>query len=228
MVFRRCRPADSAHDVHGSWPRAVSEAAQCRGRFAQGGTALGSMPRTRAAGASCSPSSGVGGGVQLSASAGGIGANSRNWIRLALERLEQLRVGRLDLGEDLLELVADQLVALDQRLREVVDGRLLLVQEAVGLLVQLVEQLVRGDDDRPDRRLVRLHRDDDLGRAHRQAADVVLGGQRRAHAGRSTARSRACRGTAFSTTWPASDTMICVSIERAYSDVRSSRGRCWT
>ena len=69
--------------------------------------------------------------------------NGWNADDLALERLAQVRVRGFDLGEDRLELVADQLVPLDQRLGQVVERRLLLAEQPLGLLVQLIEQLVR-------------------------------------------------------------------------------------
>ena len=164
--------------------------------------------------------------VQLSASAGGIGANSRNWI------------SRRSNGSSSCGWAASTSANTCSSSSPMSSSRSISAfasggwphpshAGALGLFVQLVQQLVGRDHHRSDRRLVRSHRDDDLRRAHAHVTDVVLGRQRRAQRSRRRP-GRELSGTASRRRARRASTMIC-GLDRTGVQRRPLLARrCWT
>ena len=92
--------------------------------------------------------------------------------RLANEGRGLVGIRLLGVGEDLIELGADQLVPLDQRRRDRVHGELLLADETLRLLEEPLEHLVGEDEDRLRERSHRVPGRHHQGRAHAQPRDV--------------------------------------------------------
>ena len=82
--------------------------------------------------------------------------------------------------EDLVELGADELLPLDEGARDRVDRVLLLLDETLGLFIELAEHVVDEDENR---RRVPGHRSwrDHQRRAHPEAGDVGQGSVRGLH-----------------------------------------------
>ena len=91
--------------------------------------------------------------------------------RLALEGLRLLRVRLVGVGEDLVELGADELALLEERARHRVDRVLLLAHEPLRLLEEHLEESVREHEDlRRDAH--RRWREREQRRAHPEVADI--------------------------------------------------------